>query len=96
MCRLRLEGVCTYTSSSVPATHTKELGEVLEVIGHRVVNHLSIAGVAIAVKARDGPGGTLSKVPRLRSRVVRRVARLLLDLSALLHWTSHGGLQMPC
>jgi hypothetical protein len=91
ICGLSQRSVCTYTTSRVPATKTKKLGDVLEVGGLGIVEYTREGRISIAIKARDGLGNRVLRwVPRLRRGAGRRAIRLLLGLSTALDWrTGH-------
>jgi hypothetical protein len=55
-CGVKREGVCTYTTSRVPASETEKLRDVLEVSGASVVQHAVDMGIAVAIKAWNGLG----------------------------------------
>jgi hypothetical protein len=65
ICGPTRKSVCTYTTSSVPTSQTKEVGDILEVRGLGIVKDTTKGGVAIAIKARD----------RLWRGALRRITR---------------------
>jgi hypothetical protein len=89
-CGQRQKSVCTYTTSLVPTTETKELRDVLEVSWPGVVDHGTEGGIAVAIEARDGLGDrTLRRIARLRRGAVRGALGLPLSFGVLLRWTGH-------